>query len=81
MTQSNEKPLKKSRSSSTTRMMKNDSSNTNTTVKNCNSCLHNPPVRKSINDAPPICWECVSAMRHYEFPFPFWKPKYEDSTD
>lgn len=58
-----------------------DSSNINTRVKDCDSCKHNPTPRISIDDAPSICWDCVSAMNHYHFPYPFWTPKDEESTD
>jgi hypothetical protein len=59
-----------------------DSTNVNELVKNCDSCDYNPVPRISIDDAPPVCWECVRAMKVYKFPYPFWKPiKNGNSTD
>jgi len=58
-----------------------DYTNVNEVVKDCGSCFYNPTPRISIDDAPPICWDCVSAMNHYNFPYPFWKPKDENSSD
>lgn len=50
-------------------------SHTDTDVKSCASCKYDPVVKRSIDDAPPICWTCINTAVVLEFPLPMWTPK------
>jgi hypothetical protein len=40
--------------------------------KSCLTCTHHNPTSKSINDAPPFCWDCVAFKIIH---LPYWEPK------
>ena len=50
-------------------------SHTDTEVKSCATCKHDPIVKRSVDDAPPICWNCINTAIVLEFPLPMWTPK------
>jgi len=58
--------------------MKSKSTHTDTNIKSCQSCQHFI-TGLSIDDAAPVCWDCLGAQAAFMFPLPYWKPKDEDS--
>lgn len=52
---------------------------TKTFKKSCATCAHHPKDARSIDDAPPICWNCIAGSNGANWDHPFWKEKKDGS--
>lgn len=42
------------------------------TERDCNTCIHHVQGR-SIDDAPPRCWDCIGRMGRFNLDLPLWE--------